>query len=373
MVTLNRSSQSLGEERREFLATGYLRTEPVVLSTVFRWAFSQHRRRNCADVLRCDPTHSIRAPEHRKAVITDLHELRDLLHEHVWMDVRPRDAACLDIGFDQLVPNDMWICAIPMAEYSKVHNVLDASFSGSINEGLALGQHRQCVAGKQEYTVHPVERGSKSNRTVEIQKNSVLALLLKCCDLFRPARSHPNMNCVWLPIQVLKDKPPNLAGGAQDQNGGLFEHRHVCSLLVLFAILSMMVCPVLNQLHQHFPDVFTGKEFEESSRGPFNSNFYCLSVRNVAIANPSVHLLDEFRSATEVIGDKETFQKKPLLDCHQQVRRSTHSLVIARDHSAERKPCERLGRCQSRIQVVSSDIVEICIDAARRDLSQRFR
>src|SRR6202048_2721457 len=228
MVTPNRSSQSLGEECREFLATGYLRTEPVVLSTVFRWALSQNRGRNRADVPRCDPTHSIRAPEHRKAVIADLHELRDLLHEHVWMDVRPRDAACLDVGFDQLVPSDMWICAIPMAEHSKVHDVLDASFSGGINEGLALGQHRHCVAGKQEDTVHPTKRGSKSSRTVEIQKNGVLALLLKRCDLVRPAGSHSNMNCVWLPLQVLKDKPPNLAGGAENQNGGLLEHRHVC-------------------------------------------------------------------------------------------------------------------------------------------------
>src|SRR4030081_1929257 len=123
MVTPNRSSQSFGVERREFLAIGYLRTEPVVLSTVFRWAFSQNRGRNRADVPRCDPTHSIRAPEHRKAVIADLHELRDLLHEHVWMDVRPRDAACLDVGFDQLVPNDMWICAIPMAEHSAVTRI----------------------------------------------------------------------------------------------------------------------------------------------------------------------------------------------------------------------------------------------------------
>src|SRR5260370_40627503 len=145
------------------------------------------------------------------------------------------------------------------------------------------------------------------------------------------------------------------------------------SLLVLFAILSMMVCHVLNQLHKHFPDVFTGKEFEEGSRGPFNSNFYCLSVRNVAIAYPSFHLLDEFGFATEVIGYKETLHKKPLLNCHQQVRRSTHSLVVARDHPAKRKPREGLRRCQSRIQVVSSDVVEICIDAAGRDLSKRLR
>src|ERR1700752_40722 len=124
MVTPNRSSQSLGEERREFLATSYLRTKPVVLSTVFCLAFSQNRGGNRADVPRCDPTHSIRAPEHRKAVIPDLHELRDLLHEHVWMDVRPGDAACLDVGFDQLVPGDMWIRAIPMAEHSKGHDGL---------------------------------------------------------------------------------------------------------------------------------------------------------------------------------------------------------------------------------------------------------
>src|SRR5258708_22447153 len=94
----------------------------------------------------------------------------------------------------------------------------------------------------------------------------------------------------------------------------------------------------VNQLDKHFPDGFTGEELEEGSGCPFNSNFYCLSVRNVAIAYPSVHLLDEFRSATEVIGDKETLQKKPLLNCHQQVRRSIHSLVVARDHPAQRKP-----------------------------------
>jgi hypothetical protein len=60
----------------------------------------------------------------------------------------------------------------------------------------------------------------------------------------------------------------------------------------------MMVCPALSQLHKHFANAFTGKEPEEGSGGPFNSNFYCLSVRNVVIANPSIHLLDEFRSAT---------------------------------------------------------------------------
>src|SRR5258708_16648918 len=128
MVTLNRSSQSLGEGRREFLASGYLRTEPVVLSTVFRWAFSQHRRRNRADVPRCDPTHSIRAPEHRKAVIADLHELRDLLHEHVWMDVRPRDAAFLDVGFDHLVTITLTICAIPMSHHSPFPHVMYTTF-----------------------------------------------------------------------------------------------------------------------------------------------------------------------------------------------------------------------------------------------------
>jgi hypothetical protein len=146
---------------------------------MFRWAFSQNCGHDRADVSRCDPTRSIRAPEHQKAVVADLHELRDLLHEHVWMDVRPGDAACLDVGFDQLVPGDMWIRAIPMAEHCKVHDVLDASFSGRINEGLALGQHRHCVAGKQKDPVHPTKRGSKRSRTVEIQKNGVLALLLK--------------------------------------------------------------------------------------------------------------------------------------------------------------------------------------------------
>jgi hypothetical protein len=140
------------------------------------------------------------------------------------MDVRPGDAACLDLGFDQLVPSDMWICAIPTAEHSKVHDVLDTSFSGGINEGLALGQHRHWVADKQEDTVHPTKRGNKSSRTVEIQKNGVLALLVKRCDLFRPARSHSNMNCVLLPLQVLKEKPPNLAGGAKNQNGGSCLH-----------------------------------------------------------------------------------------------------------------------------------------------------
>jgi hypothetical protein len=116
-----------------------------------------------------------------------------------------------------------------MAEYSKVHEVLDASFSGGINEGLALGQHCHCVAGKQEDTVYPMKSGRKSSRIVEIQKNGILALLLlKGCDLIRPARSHSNMNCVWLPLEVLKGNPPDLAGGAENQNGGLMEHRHVC-------------------------------------------------------------------------------------------------------------------------------------------------
>src|SRR5258708_19490232 len=69
----------------------------------------------------------------------------------------------------------------------------------------------------------------------------------------------------------------------------------------------------LNQLHKHFPDAFTGEELEEGSGGPFNSNFYCLSVLNVAIAYPSVPLLDEFRSPTTLIRAKQTFQTNPLL------------------------------------------------------------
>jgi hypothetical protein len=64
----------------------------------------------------------------------------------------------------------MCIRAIPMTEHSKVHDVLDASFSGSINEGLALDQHRHCVAGKQEDSVHPVKRGRKSSRTAAISR-----------------------------------------------------------------------------------------------------------------------------------------------------------------------------------------------------------
>jgi len=99
--------------------------------------------------------------------------------------------------------------------------VLNASFSGGIYEGLALGQHHHRVAGKQEDPVHGVKRGSKSRRPVEIQKNCVPALLLKRCDLFRPARSYSNMNCVWLLLQVLKNKTSNLAGGAKNQNGRL--------------------------------------------------------------------------------------------------------------------------------------------------------
>ena len=35
-----------------------------------------------------------------------------------------------------------------MAEHSQVHDMLGASFSGRINEGLALGQHRHGAAGK---------------------------------------------------------------------------------------------------------------------------------------------------------------------------------------------------------------------------------
>jgi hypothetical protein len=96
-----------------------------------------------------------------------------------------------------------------------------ASFSGGIDEGLALREHRHCVAGKQEDTVHGVKRGSKSGRPVEIEKNCVPALLLKRCDLFRPARSYSNMNCVWLLLQALKNKASNLAGSAKNQNGGL--------------------------------------------------------------------------------------------------------------------------------------------------------
>src|SRR5260370_6893838 len=98
------------------------------------------------------------------------------------MNVRPRYSACFDVGLDQLVPRDMWICAIPMAEHAKVHDVLDASFSGGINKGFALGQHRHCVAGKQEDTVHATKRGSKRSRTVEIQKTGVPALFLERYD-----------------------------------------------------------------------------------------------------------------------------------------------------------------------------------------------
>src|SRR5260370_42112783 len=56
--------------------------------------------------------------------------------------------------------------------------------------------------------VDGVKRGSKSGRPVEIQKNCVSALLLKRCDLFRPARSYSNMNCVYLMLQVLRIKRP---------------------------------------------------------------------------------------------------------------------------------------------------------------------
>jgi len=45
--------------------------------------------------------------------------------------------------------------------------------------------------------------------------------LLKRCDLFRPARSYSNMNCVYLMLQVLKNKTSNLAGRTKNQNGGL--------------------------------------------------------------------------------------------------------------------------------------------------------
>src|SRR5258707_861767 len=112
-----------------------------------------------------------------------------------------------------------------------------------------------------------------------------------------------------------------------------------------------IVSPVLSQFHKHFPDAFTGKELEEGGGGPFNSNFNGLSVGNVAVSYPSVHLLDEFCSSTEMIENKETLQNKPLLNRHQQVRRSNHSLVVARDHAAQRKGCEVLRRCQGRVHV----------------------
>jgi hypothetical protein len=47
-------------------------------------------------------------------------------------------------------------------------------------------------------------------------------------------------------------------------------------------------CAELSQLHKHFPDAFTGEEPEEGGGGPFNSNFYRLSVRN--IANPFIRI-----------------------------------------------------------------------------------
>src|SRR6267142_3912858 len=186
-------------------------------------------------------------------------------------------------------------------------------------------------------------------------------------------------------IKLLNDEAADLPASAEHQHSRLLQCCHAAyssdlsfskALAAVRGITSVLrpddglSCAELSQLHKHFPDVFTGEELEEGSGGPFNSNFNCLSVRNVAIAYPSVHLLDEFRLATEVIGDKETLQKKPLLNCHQQVRKSTHSLVVARGHPAQRKPCERLRRCQGRVQVVSSNIVEICIDAAGRELGK---
>ena len=68
----------------------------------------------------------------------------------------------------------MGIVAVPLGcKHAQVHDMFDARFFCLINDGLALNEHRDCVTGEQEQSLHPPQRLSKSSGIVKIKVNSL--------------------------------------------------------------------------------------------------------------------------------------------------------------------------------------------------------
>jgi hypothetical protein len=87
----------------------------------------------------------------------------------------------------------VWIGAIPPSKDAQVNDVLDARFPCCVDERFALGQHRDCVSGKQKDSIHSVKRRGESSGIVQVKKDSITALLLKGCNLFRSACGDPDV------------------------------------------------------------------------------------------------------------------------------------------------------------------------------------
>src|SRR5258705_8555234 len=98
--------------------------------------------------------------------------------------------------------------------------------------------------------------------------------------------------------------------------------------------------------------------------------FHRLPKGDFAATEPLVHSLDEGCEIAQVIRDKEPLQKQTLFDGHQQISRACGFTVVAGDHSAQGKACEVACPGKSRVQMIASHVVKVCIDAIRGNVTQ---
>src|SRR5258705_7135507 len=98
--------------------------------------------------------------------------------------------------------------------------------------------------------------------------------------------------------------------------------------------------------------------------------FHRLPKGDFAATEPLVHSLDERWAIAQVIRDKEPLKKQTLFDGHQQISRACGFAVVARDHAAQGKACEVACTGKSRVQMIASHVVKVCIDAIRSNVTQ---
>jgi len=76
------------------------------------------------------------------------------------------------------VPGDVWIGASHRPKHAQVNDVLNARFPCCVDERFALGQHRDCVSGKQKDSIHAVKSSGESSGIVQVKKDSITTLFL---------------------------------------------------------------------------------------------------------------------------------------------------------------------------------------------------
>ena len=168
------------------------------------------------------PDHAVR--QRARAVVA-----QQVLHEVLRPQMGEGKTAPLDVALHELVPRPVRHRGLVVAAGTEVHDLPHARPVRLVEEGLALAQHVDRVAGHEECALHAFERGCERLLAVEIQHHALDALAL---ERRRPGarpdgRDDPQGGVV---LEQSQGASTDEAGRAEDEDRWL-PGAHACSLV----------------------------------------------------------------------------------------------------------------------------------------------